>query len=416
LSHSASPSKLHLEALQCHFTWDLSSERWLLLRRREKLLDICPEESNPWRGHIYNLLGFVQNRLGLSDEALSLFTSASEALRGPALLVIYSNLAWLHHERGETAVSHEYLMREPLHPEVLAEKAWTLMKFGPQQRRVAVELFEQALKEQPERVEWRSSQAIALMSSSEHTPTGLTSKELLQVQRAHEEDPENMFLAVKYLSQRAKRREQVEEEVAELVPRIIPIAHSSYSGLKSVLKYFRLTKAVDEAISCAEEALEKHPESRYVKTCAALCYKWRLVFSQDARSQPSQELIDRAVSLFREVVSLYPDSCLLNEIELANICAKSNRSRADAARIYNELLRRDLVDNDKQMLFNCYAKFLRHEQHDFEGSVKYHMRAAEIPWRSFYRANSIEILQRNPPRNDKLKRQVERFLRSLQDP
>uniref|UniRef100_A0A8C6TBH7 Uncharacterized protein n=1 Tax=Neogobius melanostomus TaxID=47308 RepID=A0A8C6TBH7_9GOBI len=346
----------HLGALQCHFTWGLCTNPSLLLHRRDKLLDICPDESNPWRGQIYNLLGFLQTRLGHYDEALSLFSSASEALRGPELLVNYSDLAWLYDERGEPAQSKEYLRRveelkrdhptdpaeELLLPEVLAEKAWTLINFNLQKRVAAAELFERALEQQPERVEWRSSQAIALMSV------------LLKVQRAHEEDPENMYLSVAYLRQRVKRGEQVEEQVAALMPRIVERAHGSYSGLKPALRFYRRTNAMDMAIYWAEQALEKHPDSRYVKRCAALCYKWRVLFQKDGASK--HHLLEKGVALLKEVISLYPDTALGKEIDLADLYAKSDPAKADE--MYQTLLQRRMEPPKTQMLYNRYAKHL----------------------------------------------------------
>uniref|UniRef100_A0A8C6WUH8 Interferon-induced protein with tetratricopeptide repeats 1-like n=1 Tax=Neogobius melanostomus TaxID=47308 RepID=A0A8C6WUH8_9GOBI len=428
---------LHLEALQCHFTWGLSSNHVTLLKLQNELLDICPDESNPWRGHIYNLLGFLQTRLGHADEALIYFSSASEALRGPELLVNYSDLAWLHYERGEPDRSKEYLdhtterdhpserhhtteterdhptdpSEELLLPEVLAEKAWTLMKFGPQKLE-ATELFERALEEQPERVEWRSSQAIALMSAHRHHLTGVPPEVLLKVQRAHEEDPGNMYLSVEYLSQRVKRGEQVEEEeVAALMPRIIESAHSSYSGLRLALSYYSLTDALDVGIVWAEEALEKHPDSRYVKCCAALCYKWRVLFKKDGASK--RHLVEKCVALLKEVISLYPDSCFRKEIDLAKVYALSNHSLADAELLYSELLLRDLEPTSKQILYNSYAKFLYFQMNDLYTSTQYHMMAAEIPVDSNCRSNSIQTLQKIKTRRDYdpgLRAQVDDFL------
>uniref|UniRef100_A0A8C6TUD0 Uncharacterized protein n=1 Tax=Neogobius melanostomus TaxID=47308 RepID=A0A8C6TUD0_9GOBI len=388
LSRIVPPSELHMRALQCHFTWGLSSNHVTLLQLRDKLLDICPDESNPWRGHIYNLLGFLQTRLGHADEALIYFSSASEALRGPELLVNYSDLAWLHYERGEPDRSKEYLnhpterdnpteterdrpSEEPLLPEVLAEKAWTLMKFGPQ-KLVAAEWFERALEEQPEHVEWRSSQAIALICAHRHHSTGVPLEALLKVQRAHEEDPENMYLRAEYLSQRVKRGEHVEEEeVAALMPRIIESAHSSYSGLKPALRYYRLTKALDVAIVWAEEALEKHPDSRYVMRCAALCYKWRGLFQKDRASK--RHLLEKGVALLKEVIKMYPYTALVKEIDLADLYGKYDCAKAGEK--YQALLQRRLEPHETQMLYNRYAKHLQHDLRDIPRCLEYHRKA-----------------------------------------
>ncbi|KAF3835570.1 hypothetical protein F7725_028128 [Dissostichus mawsoni] len=68
-----------LKALQCHFTWDLDLSRSLLLRYRDNLLDIGTVNGNRWLGHIYNLRGFIQYRLGFSEDAQSFFNKAKQA-------------------------------------------------------------------------------------------------------------------------------------------------------------------------------------------------------------------------------------------------------------------------------------------------------------------------------------------------
>ncbi|XP_049911329.1 interferon-induced protein with tetratricopeptide repeats 2-like, partial [Epinephelus moara] len=151
-----------LEALQCHFIWDLDPSRSKLLRLRDNLEDIGTEEGNSWLGHIYNLRGFIQYDLGFKEDAQSLFSKAAEAFRqmrnadeGPWLVVNYGNLAWLHHHLGEQAESQAYLSKvdalinkypspsqDELHPEICAEKAWTLMKFSAEQKQLAADYFE----------------------------------------------------------------------------------------------------------------------------------------------------------------------------------------------------------------------------------------------------------------------------------
>ncbi|XP_072295322.1 uncharacterized protein [Eucyclogobius newberryi] len=390
-----------LGALQCHFTWDLSCRRSTLLRLRDKLIDICPGESTPWKGQIHNLQGFLQARLGHFSEALSLLLSASEALTGPGLLVNYSDLAWLHHEKGEQEQSQEYLSRveevsrkyptegDQPYPEVLAEKAWTLMKFSPQQKLEAVELFEAALEQEPERAQWRSSQVIAIASAQKHNPNGVDNEVLRKMQRAHEDDPENLYLSAEYLSQRAQRGEEVKDDVDELANKIIFSANSSYSGLKVILRFYRQIKHVDGAIFWADEALEKHPDSRYVIRCAALCYKWRVLFSQDGASQ--RRLLDRAVSLLQQVIELYPDSALVKEMDLADLYSKSERSKAEE--MYRKLLQMEMDLPERQMFYNRYAKYLQYNLKDIPKCIQYHKKASLINHESFFKENSKKAIE-----------------------
>ncbi|CAL8252629.1 unnamed protein product [Merluccius merluccius] len=115
-----------LDALQCHFTWELDNNRSNVLHLRDKLEDIGTEERNPWLGHIYNLQAHVHFQLASQEDglgstvgdALRCFGTAAEAFRqirntvsdeGPWLLVNYGNLAWLHYHMGEQAKSLAYV-------------------------------------------------------------------------------------------------------------------------------------------------------------------------------------------------------------------------------------------------------------------------------------------------------------------
>uniref|UniRef100_A0A8C4HY31 Uncharacterized protein n=1 Tax=Dicentrarchus labrax TaxID=13489 RepID=A0A8C4HY31_DICLA len=308
-----------LKALQCHFTWDLDTSSSKPFRVRDKLEDIGTEEGYSWLGHIYNLRGYIQYKLGFTEDAQSLFNQATEALRqtrgaekGPWLVVNYGNLAWLHHHLGEQEESQAYLSKvdalmnkypspsqDELHPEIYAEKAWTLMKFSTDQKLLAADYFERAIRMQPDMVEWNTSRVLALVSASYNEGPEADILEKLRI--AKEQDPENLYLAAKYLEQRGKKGERIEDEARELGRQVLRNPVSSYSGMKVLLWVYRKYLSADEAIDLAEEALKQHPVVRYLKSSVALCYKWKIFFSRDNR--PNQNMIERAISLHEEVIS-----------------------------------------------------------------------------------------------------------------
>ncbi|KAM8744746.1 interferon-induced protein with tetratricopeptide repeats 1B-like [Acanthopagrus schlegelii] len=434
MSQTSLESKL--EALQCHFTWDLDPSRSELCRLRDKLEDIGTEEGNSWLGHIYNLRGFVQYKLGFSKDAQSLFNKAAEAFcqtrradadEGPWLVVNYGNLAWLHHHLGEQAESQAYLSKvdalmnkypspsqDELHPEIYAEKAWTLMKFSTDKKQLAADYFQRAIRMQPDMVEWKTSHVLVLYSVSTSVDTGLDADMLEKMRIAKEEDPENLYLAVHYLEQNAKtmKRERVEDEAGELAQKILKNPVSSYSGLKPLLWVYFEYVSVDEAIDLAEKALKDHPDVRYLKSCVALCYKW-IITSRG--SYPKQSTIDKAISLHEELISLYPQSSLVKKIDLASIYAKSNHSQAKAEQIYQELLESDLDPEEKQMVYNRFAHYLNIDRRDRQGSIQYHMKAAEISYKSRFRENSIRALEKIKDRLWWME-ELEEFLQNLQEP
>ncbi|KAM3618913.1 uncharacterized protein V6R79_000311 [Siganus canaliculatus] len=425
-----------LKALQCHFTWELDPSRSKLIRLRDKLDDIGTEEGNSWLAHIYNLQGYIHYKLGSTEEAQRFFNKAAETFKktrpdkteeGPWLVVNCGNQAWLHHHLGNQAESQKYLSKvqdlmekyppppqEELHPEVCAEKAWTLMNFGTQ-KELTADCFQRAIRMEPDRVEWNTSYVIGVVRGFKHSSTGVDADIMEKMKTAMEKDPENLYLAAQYLQHRAKKGERIADEARELARKVLRNPVSSYSGIKPILRVYRHDVSVDEGIKVAEEALEKHPDSRYLKRCAALCYKWKIVFNNDRF--PKQTMIDRAVSLHKEVISLYPLTSFVKKLDLASIYAKSRYDQAKAELIYQELLKMDLTPAEKQMLYNSYANHLYYNQSDSRGSVQYHMKAAEIPHQSFFRDNSIRVLEKIRDKGrDRMCREIRDFLENLEEP
>ncbi|XP_047442913.1 interferon-induced protein with tetratricopeptide repeats 1-like [Mugil cephalus] len=423
-----------LEALQSHFTWDLDSSRSKLFKLRDALQDIGTNEGNSWLGHIYNLQGFIHYQLGFIKEAKSFFSRATEAFHqmmntvsdGPWLLVNYGNLAWMHHHLGEQAESERYLSKvhalmkeypspseDELHPEIYAEKAWILMKFSPDEKKLAADYFQRAIRMQPDRVEWQTSRVIASVNACKHSGNKLGADILVEMEKAKERDPENLYLAALYLEECAERGTEIEEEARELGRKVLGKPVSSYSGLKPLLRLYRIHVSMDEAIDLADEALKRHPDERYLTRCAAICYK-RKIFSQ--RGNPLQpSMINRAISLCKEVISLYPHSSLKRKISLANVYAETNTNQAAADQIYGELLESDLDPKEKQMVFNHYAKFLHFCRNESRRSMEYHMKAAEILQESFCRRDSIKNLEKIKNRNNsKMCGEIKDFLANLQ--
>lgn len=425
-----------MEALQCHFTWDLDPSRAKLLCLRDELEDIGTEEEYQWLGHIYNLQGYVHYRLGLPDDAQRFFSRAAEAFRqirntvsdeGPWLMVNYGNLAWMHHHLGEQTESQAYLSKvdalideypfpsqDELHPEICAEKAWTLMKFCADRRLLAADCFQRAISMQPDVVEWRTSYVLASYSAFNHEGKELTPDILEKMKIAKHHDPENLYLGALHLEACAKKGKHIQDEARELARRALRRPASSYTGFKPILRLYQTFVSLDEAIDLAEEVLERHPDKRHLKDCAATCYRMRIFFS-DKDNPLEHSMINRAISLHKEVISLYPDTSLKREISMANIYGHLKR-QGEADQIYEELLERDLDPEGKQILYNCYAKYAHFVLKQSHKSIDYHMRAAEIPSRSSYRENSLRNLEKIREKNQSPRcREIEEFLAKLQD-
>ncbi|XP_053285813.1 interferon-induced protein with tetratricopeptide repeats 2 isoform X1 [Pleuronectes platessa] len=429
---SAAQSEIPLEgrlgALQCHFTWDLEPGRNKLLRIKDKMQDLSKEEECKWLGHIYNLQGFVHFQLGSIEEARSFFSRAEEAFRqmrgaeeGPWLVVTYGNQAWLHHHQGEQAESRACLSKidglmtedpsqDELHPEICAEKAWTLMKFSKEQKLLAADYFQRAIRMQPDVVEWQTSHVILLVIMSKHSETGFEEDIMEKLTKAKEQDPENLFLAAIYLQQLAKKGQIDQSGARELATMVLRNQVSSYSGIKPLLWFYRTFISSDEAVALAEEALKLHPDERHLKRCAALCYGWK-IWEKDSRPSPS--LIEKGIRAHEELISLYPDSSFMKRMDLAGIYSKSEKTKAKSEKIYKELLTEDLEPAEQQIFFNNYAKHLYFIQQQSNMSIQYHMKAVEIPIKSVFKENSIKHLEKI--RYRKGNQEVDRFLSRLKE-
>ncbi|KAG7514917.1 interferon-induced protein with tetratricopeptide repeats 1-like [Solea senegalensis] len=429
-AHRETSLETKLAALQCHFTWDLQTNDNELARIRDGLLDIGTDERNQWLGHIYNLLGYIHFLLKCPDDARKYFTRAAEAFchtrgadEGPWLLVNYANVAWLHYHNGDEAKSQEWLSKanalleeyqsssqNNLHAEIYAEKGWALLKYRSKiERSLASDYLQKASEMQPDMVEWYVSFVSASLNYPETCPDMLE-----KMKNAKRQDPENLFLAAQYLMVRARNGEQVLDKVRKLATKIMRNPVSSYSGLKTILTIYQIYDSVDEAIALAEEALRNHPGVRYLKRCAALCYKWKVI-SPNSHPMSNQE-IKRAIDLHKDVISLYPDSSFVKKMDLATIYTKSAHCSDKAGEIFQELLESRLEPPEKQVLFNIYAKHVFFHLKDRNKSLHYHIKAVEIPEESLFRRHSIRELHKamNRDNNHPMRGEIEECLNKLQ--
>ncbi|KAM4738915.1 interferon-induced protein with tetratricopeptide repeats 5-like [Anableps anableps] len=418
-----------LKKLQCHFTWDLEPSKSKLTYLKDALGDISTDEGNVWLGPIYNLWGFIQYQLGSTEEALNLFNRATETFQrqknadeGPWLMVNFGNLAWLHHLQGEDEKSQDYLSKvdalmrnfpappeEELHPEVCAEKAWTLMQFDKEKKLEAAELFQRAIRMQPDTVEWQSSRAILSAETFKDNIKKLRADRLETLRSANERDPENLYVAALHLEARAAHGEQIQDEARELVEKLKEKPANSYSGISPLLRLHRKFKSEDNIVNFPDEALK---QIQYKRSAAESLTK--NIFFKDYKYDSSE--INKAISLWEEVIDASPEFSLEDQISLANTVAKVNIKKADE--IYNALLEReDLDPAGKQMLYSRHAKHLYFIKKDRRSSTEFHMRAAEIREESKYRKTSITELEKTLRRNKdpELCREIKQLLSRLRN-
>ncbi|XP_029527952.2 interferon-induced protein with tetratricopeptide repeats 1-like [Oncorhynchus nerka] len=405
--------KIKLQGLECHFTWKLDYSRSKLESLRHTLIDIISSEGVQcsWTGHLYNLLAYLHHALGSTEDALQCLKKAEEAIRlnSPddvelSLVVHYGNLAWVHYHQGELTESQTYvekvgrLLRDnpsPCPGVVWGERAWTLNKFDVSKRKEALDCFRMALKEDPENKVLRCGYAIAFSKSFENkdiTPR-LRSEMLEHLRIARELDPEHLTITVMYL-QRLADSGQV-EEARKLAEEVIEKPLDSFGGFGLLLSFFRDYVSHDSSIDLARRTLERHPDSRQLKKHLAQCYKWKIFSLEEKRNPMRHILIENAVSLYEEVVTLYPKS-LAVKLELSAMYKESGKvDRAD--KIFEDLLLEieGMEPQDLQKFYNRYAQHLFFAKHDASRSIDFHKKAVEIMLPTGLRDSSIRVLLSN---------------------
>nr|XP_046156125.1 interferon-induced protein with tetratricopeptide repeats 5-like [Oncorhynchus gorbuscha] len=426
--------KTKLEELECHFTWGLELSRYMLLIHRDHLEDIGSDEGFPWLGQMYNLWAYIHHTLDSTDAALQCLSKAEEAFHlnspsdtmGPWQLVHYGNLAWVHYHLDNQAESQrcltkvEGLLRDypspsqgELHPEVCVEKAWTLMKFGQDKRRKAIDYFQMAIRMEPERKEWQSSHALALDSVYCFQPINQQkeSEVLEELRLAKEHDPDNLYVASIYLLRLGRNGQVRRKEAQQIAQQILKKPVSCYSGLRPLLQFYRTYLSYNEAIDLANEALERHPNVRYLKKQLANSYKWKIFSKED--SPRRQSMCDRAISLYTDLISLYPETSLKDKLELASIYAESDRTET-ANQIYENLFSNEQDPDELQILYFHYAKYSNFHIQDRNASIDYHKKAAEIPNPNQYGKKSFNILRKIEQRGRNQRcAEIREFLKNL---
>ncbi|KAK7880342.1 hypothetical protein WMY93_033016 [Mugilogobius chulae] len=139
----------------------------------------------------------------------------------------------------------------------------------------------------------------------------------------------NCFRRVRVESEARSADTEASAVAAQLLEKPVTL----HRDIRSVLELQKSVVSVDAAVSLAEKALQKFPDSRYLKSCLSMSLKWQV---EQLGETASQELIERTAHLLSEVISLYPDSCFKTEIDRANVLGKSNHSLSQADRIYQD--------------------------------------------------------------------------------
>ena len=285
------------------------------------------------------------------------------------------------------------------------------MTSGGEKKLLAADYFQRAIRMQPDVVEWQTSHVLGLVNTSKHSKTGVEEDIMEKLREAKEQDPENLYLAAVYLLQLAKNGQTDQSGARELATKVLRNPVSSYSGIKPLLRFYRTLPSMDEGVALAEEALKLHPDERYLKRCAALTYKWKIwEGGQSLKSQPDRERdpcpwgADFSLSSFFIYEENRPRRYL-------------RKVREPPGRIWG-----DLEAAARRGSGTCWTTSLVQPlrkisvtslNEQYKMSIQYHMKAAQIPIKSFSQENSIQALEKI--RHKKNNQEVDEFLSRLKE-
>ncbi|XP_051750069.1 interferon-induced protein with tetratricopeptide repeats 5 isoform X1 [Ctenopharyngodon idella] len=325
--------KTKLLQQECHFTWSLREEDFVLcdlLNRLEEQIQL--ESREPRVTRAYSSFGFVQYLYGNQQEALANLQKsvqlAEEYYRDSdeALIVTYGDLAWLHYHMNDFSTCQEYLRQlERIHTkfsegfthtvEVLREKGWVFLKFSHKYYNAARECFRQALEMNPDDSDLNTGYAIALYRTTNETSDPSDSPTIKQLRRAIQLNPDEAVLLVLLALRMLHNRDDGKMLDAALQMVIMALLKSPENPhvFRYTAKFCRQLGNMDPAIALLEKALISTPSSAFIHHQLAMCYKSKKIFLEmnyrthgKKESYEIQQYLQKCIYHLEKAVSLKP--------------------------------------------------------------------------------------------------------------
>ncbi|XP_062375755.1 interferon-induced protein with tetratricopeptide repeats 2-like [Sardina pilchardus] len=402
-----------MKNMECHFNWQLDCSQATLENLHQDLQDRL-KIGCTWMCQLKNLLGYVLHSLGSTDKALICLREAEEMIKEQKrdeekdclLLVNQANLAWVHYLKGEPAERQAYLeevtrLQEALpappgcqiHPELSAQKGWSLLKFERSHKKAAIECFEMALIGNPQKRLFHKGLALAMEKGyerSEVTPE-LQGQIIEKLSVAKQRNKKDICVAALYminlLHKDRSGKESKWEEAKNLAEKLT--ASKCLDGLNNVLYLLMFHfKEYDKAVDVAERMLKKFPNSTRAKKNLATSLRWKFNAFWEAKIA----LGKKAIALYEDVNTPHSVKTNMNLAELYK-----NVGNMDAANhIYQSLIGKEehLNDEEKQILYTRYGHCL-YKSNRISESMDMYKKAVQIPKASDNRDLCIKNLVSN---------------------
>ncbi|KYO30420.1 interferon-induced protein with tetratricopeptide repeats 5 [Alligator mississippiensis] len=369
-----------LQALQCHFTWDLDAPGQLepehILLRLAVEIQHTPHHN---QATLLALRAFLCQRLGHYPDALQSLRDAEEQLRqdfpdrspGRALL-IYGNYAWVHYHMRSLHEATRYLDRTQaallaplstaLTAEISAQKGWSLLAVGFRHGERARQCFKEALVQDPGSKELRAGLALALYAAWTHCPNPeLKMEATRQMEEVVQQQPENRRAKV-HLARLVQDQDQQRAEalIAEAVE------SSSDPEVIRLASFYFLKKNAERSTEMLKEAISLDPDYHLLYHALARSYReqWKT-----AEGQRKEELLQAAIKALKKEVALYSGG-VLSRLLLAELYGEKDPWREEQMYLKLEQEAPGFSLQCRQALCLYFGRFLIYKRRDLKEAAK----------------------------------------------
>ncbi|KAK7165362.1 hypothetical protein R3I94_003657 [Phoxinus phoxinus] len=383
-------SKTKLLQQECHFTWSLREEDFVLcdiLNRLEEQIQLELESDEARVTRSYSSFGFVQYLYGNHQEALANLQKSVQLAKeyykdsDEVLIVTYGDLAWLHYHMNDFSKCQEYLRElERIQRkcsegfthtvEVLREKGWAFLKFSHKYCNAAKECFRQALENNPDDSDLNTGYAIAMYRTTNETSDPSDSPTIKQLERAIELNPDDgvllVLLALRMLHNRDDRK-TLETALKKVIVALV-MSHDNPHVIRYAAKFCRQFGDMDSVISLLTEALQATPNSAFIHHQLAMCFKSKKIFLEKnwtpgkteldvKESTEIQQYLEKCIYHLDMAITLKP-TFIIAMADLALHYGQLGTASLKAERLFEEAFK---IANEKQHLQAVHCLYGQHQ-------------------------------------------------------
>ncbi|XP_009946856.1 PREDICTED: interferon-induced protein with tetratricopeptide repeats 2-like, partial [Leptosomus discolor] len=392
--------KEKLDALQCHFTWNLSVTGHVgLTHVLQKLAVEIKHTLHQNHAALLGLQAYLYQLNGRNREALQSLRDAEEHERqnkhegqdeeqasAASSLIICGNYAWIHYLQASYQEAESYLEQiqqlcpapwdSRLIPYIQAQKGWSLLAVRTRNGERARECFEVAVMLKPGNRYFHTGLGMALYFSwSYFWYPDIAKKAIMQLERTILEQPNNyrakMGLARLLEQVDIERSIDLIEECAE--------KSSDPDVLKGTVLFW-LRRSTERATEILQRALQQDPGYHLLYQVLARCYKVRWL---NAKKEEKNNILDAAIKDLEQILCNHPDlDIVFLKLQLAEFYG--TRDPAQEEKIYKELQETEdtLSPKSRQALCLYWGKFFLYKKKSPDKAKAKFMEGYKIPTRT----------------------------------